>query len=111
MITASDDFRFNPGEITVKEGETIAFVLTNTGQLPHELVIGDEEVQAEHEEEMADIHAMEEMGDKPYAVEAHAGDTATLVYTFDDPGTLLIGCHVPGHYDAGMRGTITVTES
>ncbi|MGH2560765.1 MAG: heavy metal translocating P-type ATPase, partial [Thermomicrobiales bacterium] len=111
VITATDQFRFDPGEITVEEGETIAIVLTNTGQLPHELVIGDEEVQAEHENEMADIHGMEAMGDKPYAVEAHAGETATLIYTFDEPGPLVIGCHVPGHYDAGMRGTITVTES
>ncbi|MGH2533434.1 MAG: heavy metal translocating P-type ATPase [Thermomicrobiales bacterium] len=110
-IEANDQFRFDPAEITVEEGETIAFVLTNTGQLPHELVIGDEEVQAEHEAEMADVHGMDEIGDNPYAVEVHAGDTATLVYTFDEPGTLLIGCHVPGHYDAGMRGTITVTES
>ncbi|HEX7173009.1 MAG TPA: hypothetical protein VF365_10425 [Candidatus Limnocylindria bacterium] len=26
-------------------------------------------------------------------------------HTFDEPGELLIGCHVDGHYDAGMRGT------
>jgi len=32
------------------------------------------------------------------------------VYTFKSPGTLLFGCHVAGHYAAGMAGTITVTQ-
>jgi uncharacterized cupredoxin-like copper-binding protein len=30
------------------------------------------------------------------------------VYTFDQPGLLEFGCHVSGHYAAGMLGTITV---
>jgi hypothetical protein len=34
-----------------------------------------------------------------------------LLYTFDQPGTLEYGCHVPGHYPAGMRGTITVSPA
>ena len=58
---------------------------------------------------MADDAAMDEEGEA--AVEVAPGETATLVYTFDEPGTLLIGCHVPGHYAAGMKGTITVTAS
>ena len=44
-------------------------------------------------------------------VEVAPGETATLVYTFDEPGELLYGCHVPGHYAAGMVGTITVEEA
>ncbi len=51
---------------------------------------------------------MDEMGDKPYAVDVPPQETVTLVYTFDEPGTLLYGCHVPGHYTAGMVGTMTI---
>jgi uncharacterized cupredoxin-like copper-binding protein len=29
-------------------------------------------------------------------------------WTFEDPGDLIFGCHVPGHYAYGMRGTVTV---
>jgi len=80
--------------------------------VPHEFVIGDEAVQAEHEQEMADGEddemAEEAMGEKPYAVDVPPHETVTLVYTFNEPGTLLYGCHVPGHYAAGMVGTITV---
>jgi P-type Cu+ transporter len=112
-VETTDTLRFEPGAFTVTEGETIAFVITNSGALPHEFVIGDEAVQNEHEAEMAEDaeEEMDEMGDKPYAVDVPAGETVTLVYTFDEAGSTLIGCHVPGHYGAGMKATITVEES
>jgi uncharacterized cupredoxin-like copper-binding protein len=103
-VEASDTMRFIPGEITVHEGETIAFVVTNSGEAPHEFVIGDEEVQQEHEGTMSEEV---EHGDDA-AVSVAPGETATLVYTFEEAGELLYGCHVPGHYAAGMVGTITV---
>jgi magnesium-transporting ATPase (P-type) len=106
-VDANDQMRFNPGDLTVAEGETIAFTVTNSGSLEHEFVIGDAEVQAEHENEMAeddDGHGEEET----YAIELAPGETRTIVYTFDDTGELQYGCHVPGHYAAGMFGTITV---
>lgn len=37
-----------------------------------------------------------------------AGETVELTWTFGDEGIVLIGCHQPGHYDAGMTGRITV---
>jgi uncharacterized cupredoxin-like copper-binding protein len=109
-VETTDTLRFEPGAFTVTEGETIAFVITNSGALPHEFVIGDEGVQNEHEEEMAEDaeEEMDEMGDKPYAVDVPAGETVTLVYTFDEAGSTLIGCHVPGHYGAGMKATVTI---
>jgi len=45
-----------------------------------------------------------------HAVDVPAGGAARLVYTFDQPGTLEYGCHVAGHYAAGMRGTITINS-
>jgi Cu+-exporting ATPase len=111
QIETTNQLRFSPDQITVRKGETVAFVITNSGDLPHEFVIGDEAVQAEHEAEMATGEEdMNAMGDKPYAVDVPAGETVTLVYTFDEEGTTLIGCHVPGHYGAGMKGTIVVSD-
>ncbi len=109
-VDANDGMRFDPGDIVVEGGETIAFTVTNSGVVPHEFVIGDEEVQEEHENEMAvedDGHGDEE----EYAVEVAPGETRTLVYTFEETGDLLYGCHVPGHYEAGMKGIITVEGS
>jgi Cu+-exporting ATPase len=108
-VETNDRMRFVPGDLTIEQGETIAFTVTNTGNLPHEFVIGDAEVQEEHEGEMAVDDAGHQ--DETYAIELAPGETRTLVYTFDDSGELLYGCHVPGHYDAGMWGTITVAES
>ncbi len=107
------NLQFSPNLIEVHEDETIAFVIRNDSALPHEFVIGTEEVQAEHEQEMAEgeEEAMSEMDERPYAVKVPAGETRTLVYTFEETGDLIFGCHVPGHYAAGMKGTITVVQS
>jgi uncharacterized cupredoxin-like copper-binding protein len=107
-VSMSDDLRFDPREITVRRGETITFVLTNEGQSRHEFLIGDEAEQAAYVEEMAsgDMH---HAGDAGVSVEP--GQSQSFTYTFDDAqAELLAGCHEPGHYDAGMVATITVTE-
>jgi uncharacterized cupredoxin-like copper-binding protein len=37
-----------------------------------------------------------------------AGAIAETTFTFEGPGTLIFGCHLPGHYDYGMRGTVRI---
>jgi len=105
-VTTTDALRFSPDQISVKAGETVGFDITNSGALPHEFFIGTPAEQQAHEAEMASSSSML---DEPRAVSVPAGGTARLVYTFGQPGTLEYGCHVPGHYAAGMRGTITIT--
>jgi uncharacterized cupredoxin-like copper-binding protein len=112
MITIGDQFQFSPDAVTVNKGDTVAFVITNNADVEHEFVIGDEKVQAQHEQQMAaGSESMNDMGATPYAVDIPAHSTATLVYTFDQTGNLIMGCHVPGHYAGGMRGTITVQSN
>lgn len=43
------------------------------------------------------------------ALTLEAGESDGLTMTFEASGTLLYGCHQPGHYEGGMVGTITVT--
>jgi Cu+-exporting ATPase len=109
-ITAGDDLRFSPAAVNVRSGETVAFRVSNSGSAPHEFVIGSAAVQNEHERQMSRGGHMDGM-DRASAVAIPAGGTATLVYTFGRPGALIYGCHVSGHYAAGMQGTITVTQS
>jgi len=108
-VDATDQLRFTPSAMTVRAGETVAFRVTNTGKAIHEFVIGDAAAQQTHEEEMASGRM--DMSRSGNAIDVPAGKTKTLVYTFKTPGTLLIGCHAPGHYAAGMQGTITVQPS
>lgn len=101
------DIAFKPNQLSVKAGETIRFVFLNRGEIEHEAVIGDEEAQAAHKE---GVHGGGYGGSKQAPrVEVFPGETGELTHTFEKPGQLLIGCHEPGHYDAGMRVDITVS--
>lgn len=65
--------------------------------------MGDASVQSLHERGTEEHH-----GDKPGEVSVPAGETAETTYTFERDGDLVFGCHLPGHFDFGMRGTISV---
>jgi uncharacterized cupredoxin-like copper-binding protein len=106
QLETSDALRFSPDVLAVRAGETVAFEIRNSGALPHEFVLGTPAAQQAHEREMAGGAAMDA---EPGRVDLPAGATARLVYTFDRPGALEYACHLPGHYAAGMRGTITST--
>jgi uncharacterized cupredoxin-like copper-binding protein len=105
-------FSFEPDTIEVAEGETVTFDVTNDGEAVHEFVIGDEEAQEEHEAEMQAMRSEGEMmmHDEPNAIAIEPGETKSLTWTFSSAGELIYGCHEPGHYDAGMRGTLTVAD-
>ena len=105
-IGTTDDLAFIPADLTVTAGETITFRIVNEGTIAHDFTLGDEATQAEHEEEMAEMAGMDH--DQPNAVTVAAGETKEITWTFSEAGTVLYGCHQPGHYDAGMKGQISV---
>ncbi|MEE9177610.1 MAG: plastocyanin/azurin family copper-binding protein [Acidimicrobiia bacterium] len=108
-VDANDDFSFGPAEIVVSAGETITFVVTNTGNLPHDFTLGDQHAQDEHAAEMAEMMAGGDMAhDDPNAVVVEPGETKELTWHFSETGTFIIGCHQPGHYAAGMVGSVDV---
>ncbi|MBX6340979.1 MAG: cadmium-translocating P-type ATPase [Thermomicrobiaceae bacterium] len=108
-VVASDQFAFDPAALTVRAGETVAFRISNPGRLPHEFTLGDAAFQAEHEAEMEREGMASMTGEEAaYEVSLAPGETKVVAYRFERPGTLLYGCHQPGHYEAGMKGTITV---
>ena len=96
---------FSPERLEFQSGETVRFVLKNGDPIDHEFIIGDEEVQDVHEKGTERHH-----GTKDGEVSIPSGEEAVTSYTFTEPGTLIFGCHLPGHYDFGMRGEITVQE-
>jgi uncharacterized cupredoxin-like copper-binding protein len=106
-VRMTDGFRFQPATITVRHGSTVTFLVTNTGALTHEFVIGDLATQVEHEREMRAMGDMP-MHDHANAVSVLPGETRRLTWSFPRRGAVLFGCHVTGHYAAGMRGTVTV---
>ncbi len=102
--------RFQPDSLSVKEGETITFRLVNEDDTLHEFTLGDEKKQAEREKMMAGMGSEPmEMDDEADSVTVKGGATEELTWTFRDAGTVLFGCHQPGHYAAGEKGTINVS--
>lgn len=108
-VSALDSLRFDPAESQVQSGKTVRFVVANEGSVVHEFVLGDQATQMEHEGEMGMGESMEhERMDLP-ALSLQPGQTKKVTVTFDDAGSILYGCHEPGHYAIGMVGTLNVT--
>jgi uncharacterized cupredoxin-like copper-binding protein len=92
---------FTPAHVRVPAG-LVRFVVRNHDPIDHELIVGDEATQARHEAGTDTHH------DEPGAVSVGAGTSSTTTVVLQ-PGALLFGCHLPGHWQYGMRGTATVT--
>jgi uncharacterized cupredoxin-like copper-binding protein len=105
-VDMSDKMRFTPASITVKEGETVKFVVRNRGKTLHEMVLGTMKELKEHAELMKKHPGMEH--DEPYMAHVAPGKTETLVWQFGKAGEFYYGCLVPGHFEAGMIGKIRV---
>jgi uncharacterized cupredoxin-like copper-binding protein len=106
-VSQLDTLAFDPGSLEVKVGETVEFVVTNDGAVHHEFVLGNAAFQAAHESEMAGMGGTMP-ADERGAVSVAPGETKRVIWKFTKPGSLLYGCHVAGHYAAGMMGDITV---
>ena len=110
---------FEPARIEVSKGEKVTFRFVNDGTLVHEAYLGGEAEQEDHASEMATSsgehaatsmggdHAGMDMGERSM-VTVKAGETGDLTHTFTGSDTVVIGCHQPGHWEAGMKATVTV---
>lgn len=105
-IEMSDNMRFTPAEVPVKQGETIQFVVKNKGQINHELNLGTEQELLEHLEVMKKFPNMEH--DEPGKVSLAPGKQGEIIWQFAKAGIVNFGCLIPGHYEAGMKGAVSV---
>lgn len=106
-VKLTDALRIEPAEMTVKAGQPVTFVVTNTGATDHEFFLGDEAMQAEEEQMMQSGEMVE---DTANGVSVKPGVTKEFTFTFDEAGQTFAGCHFAGHYAGGMKATITVTK-
>jgi uncharacterized cupredoxin-like copper-binding protein len=111
MDVTMRDIAFAPKILSVPAGKPVTFLFHNIGKLEHEAVLGDAAVQDEHEHAMGgggDMAGMHRASQDVVTVKP--GATGRLTHTFRAGDQLLIGCHQPGHYAAGMRITIDVKD-
>ena len=114
-VQMDDQMRFTPSHIDVQVGETIRFVVHNAGRTAHEMVLGTGEAIREHAEAMkkdvAQGHGAVHNHGTGVAISVAAGQTGELVVTFPQAIAWQMACLIPGHYEAGMRGALTVGVS
>ena len=108
-VDMADTMHFTPANIAVKQGETIRFVVKNSGQVKHEFVLGIEKELKEHYEQMKKFPQMEHAD--PNMVTVAPGQTGEVIWQFTKAGPVNFACLYPGHYDAGMKGLINVAGS
>jgi len=107
-VAMNDDMRFIPQSIDVKSGETIKFDLKNKGAIKHEMVIGKTEYLLEHSEMMKKFPGMEH--EEPNMLLLDPAKSGELVWKFTEAGTVDFACLQPGHFDAGMKGSVVVAK-
>lgn len=108
-IDMSDSMRFTPANIRAKQGETIRFVIKNSGKLKHEFVLGTDKELKQHYEVMKKNPEMEHSD--PNMVTLNADQTGEVLWQFTKDGKIDFACLQPGHYDAGMRGKVQVSKT
>lgn len=108
-IDMNDEMRYLPNSLRLKTGDTVRFMVRNRGKLMHELVLGTMEGLKEHAEQMRRFPGMEH--DEPYMTHVAPGRTEAIVWQFTKPGAFYYGCLVPGHFEAGMMGTVRVAAN
>ena len=105
------EFFFKPSDATATAGAT-TIEAPNEGSVEHELVVFKTnmdpaklptEANGEVNEEKMDKIA-ESAGEIP---DVEAGDTKSAQFKLT-PGKYVMFCNLPGHYAAGMYGTLTV---
>ncbi len=107
-VEMSDQMRYTPAQITVKQGEIVRFEPVNKGQVMHEMVLGtlDDLNLKKHAELMKKNPGMPH--DAPHMAHVAPGKSGTIGWQFTTPGEFFYACLVAGHYEAGMIGKVTV---
>jgi uncharacterized cupredoxin-like copper-binding protein len=108
-VGMTDDMRFTPERIEVRQGETIRFVVRNKGKMLHEMVLGTKASLDEHAAMMAKFPGMEH--DEPHMTHVKPGARQEIVWNFNRAGEFHYACLIPGHYQAGMVGAISVAPA
>lgn len=111
--------RYNYSGIDVHDGETLRFVIRNSGQLVHEFNIGTPKMHEAHQAEMLEmmrsgamtaVHVRKQghghmKHDDPNSVLINPGESTELIWRFDGKAhDIEFACNVPRHYEAGMVG-------
>jgi uncharacterized cupredoxin-like copper-binding protein len=92
---------FEPSVVRVPAGVQVTITLRNDDPIDHEWIVGSAAVHEIHRHGTEAVHA-----GRPTEVTVPALSTRTTTVTFDEPGEYAYICHLPGHEEYGMKGTL-----
>lgn len=96
------DFAVTMSRRHLLAGKPIRFVISNRGKAMHEAVL---------EPFGADDRALIVNGKKYEADDIAPGRTRTVTWAVPRAGAYQLSCHMPGHFQMGMKTSFTVTNS
>ncbi|MBK7353997.1 MAG: cupredoxin family protein [Nitrosomonas sp.] len=99
--------RFLPHEITIRQGETIRFLVKNEGKKHHEFTIDTIKNLKEHAKMMRAHPDM--LHNEPNQLKVAPGEQKELIWHFTETGIVDFACPYPGHFK-GMQGKIYVEK-
>jgi len=120
------EFKFTPVQVSLRAGTPAQIRLVNKGAVEHEFMVYEKPKAGMMSMDMHEWARersyflgvnprvegagmeVERRGKDVVMVLLRPGQTASLRFTPKKTGTFEIGCMVPGHYEAGMKGTFTV---
>jgi uncharacterized cupredoxin-like copper-binding protein len=104
LNVAMTEFKFTPANPELARG-TLAITAENKGKTEHELVLLKTNADPSKLPKKGDgVSEKDSVGEIPEVAPGQDGSA-----TFDlKPGKYVMVCNIPGHYDAGMYGTLTV---
>lgn len=95
------EYAYKASTTSIPTGSSVRFTVTNTGSVAHEWVL---DTVGAHDHGGAHASAMAAILDSALA----PGKTASKDVTFAKAGEYEIACHLPGHYEQGMKLTLVV---
>lgn len=81
------EFRFSPDKLEALAGQSVGIVFTNNGGAAHEFSI-----------EAVEFH-----------LHVQPGESLQASFIAPEAGDYVIGCYIPGHFEAGMKGTLVIS--
>ncbi len=95
--------RFDASRLRVPVGVPVRFVIRNLDPIDHEWIVGDERTHTAHRTGTEAHH-----GARPTEISVPPLTTVETIVTFPTRGSQLFICHLPGHEQYGMIGTLSV---
>ena len=121
------EFQFAPKTPSVKPGTAVELTLVNKGTVEHEFMLyplpGSMSMSMDMDKYGAENTYFKDIGtvelvypgltatrksSRLERVGLNPRQSITIKFVAKKTGTFEFACHVPGHYEAGMKGTLTV---